>query len=379
MGSRNAMLHVNVCILYLTLLQFNCQGPCVLGECCKHKDHELRLEHRCHGCRNCLHVLCADHCDPEDDRIIYCGLCKHSKKKPELEEDEEETETEEEEEEERTKPTVVSNSNSNDGNGLDTADTIVVPKEVTKNRTISNCLISTITQSVDGNPRYIPKDFFYRADQRINTDYKNKYKKDWLAMRDEIEKEIDEDLKLRMVRRAQQVGLSLNSNLVTSIKEIGQAFSNDDSIECATKINTILNEDFRIRSGYERTIESIIMKKLNIVYTDQESTAKGCVARMVVKRKCNIAKVINKRVDRTHQGKVHIKRTQDEVAALLLKDSEQAFAVGTSGWFTSDGKQYEPTGKIVSKRSHFYMNKIAKLESELKKKEDIMISFSRKM
>ena len=120
------------------------------------------------------------------------------------------------------------------------------------------------------------------------------------------------------------------------------------------------------------------MKTLNIIYTDQESTAKGCVARMVVKRKCNIAKVINKRVDRTHQGKVHIKRTQDEVAALPLKDSEQAFAVGTSGWFTSDGKQHAPTGKIKSKRSHFYMNKIAKLESELKKKEDI-IKLSKKV
>ena len=65
-----------------------------------------------------------------------------------------------------------------------------------------------------------------------------------------------------------------NKKLVSSIKEIGQAFSIDESMECATEIYTILNEDFRIRSGYERTIEAVIMNRLNIEYTDPENRAK---------------------------------------------------------------------------------------------------------
>ena len=235
-------------MLSLTLLLSYRSGPCVFGECCKHPDHTLTPEHRCHGCKNYLHVLCADRCDPQDERIIYCGLCKHSKANNNQQEDEDE-DTVTEDEGESIKVTVVSQTNTNEANKKMAPVPTVVPTEVTEKRTISNCLISTITQSVDGNPRYIPKDFFYRADQRVNTEYKEKYKDDWLKMRDEIENEIDEDLKLRMVRRAQQVGLCVNEKLVSSIKEIGQAFSTDDSIECATKINTVLNEDFRIRSG----------------------------------------------------------------------------------------------------------------------------------
>ena len=56
--------------------------------------------------------------------------------------------------------------------------------------------------NIDYNGKKI-QSFFYKADQRVNDDYKRKYDKDWFALGDEIEKEIDEDLKLRMVRRAQ--------------------------------------------------------------------------------------------------------------------------------------------------------------------------------
>ena len=111
---------------------------------------------------------------------------------------------------------------------------------------------------------------------------------------------------------------------------------------------------------------------MNIQYTDQDNTARGSVARMVVKRKCNITKVINKRCNSSHQGKVSIKRSKEEVAALPVRDKEQAFTVANSGWFTSDGKQYEPTGQIESKRSNIYLNKIKRLEAELKKKQHII-------
>ena len=67
-----------------------------------------------------------------------------------------------------------------------------------------------------------------------------------------------------------------------------------------------------------------------------------------------------------------IKRRKEKAKALPIKDVEQAFTVGNSSWFTNEGAQYEPTGMIKSKRSNYYINKIARLESELKKKEDII-------
>ena len=358
-----------------------------------------------------MHVLCAERSDPQDDRIIYCGTCdltdnqrenalelalaarrkrrKLNKRLWELAQqprrgirntiessDEEETETEPEDDNDDNQKTVVSENDSCIAEKTVATTAAIVPQEITENRTMSNCLISTITQSVDGKTRFIPKDYFLKFDQRVNMEYKTKDKKKWLNMRNEIEKEINQDIILRMVRRAQQVGLYfLDENtgekkLVTSIKEIGTAYSNDDSEECATKVYACLNQDFPIRSGYERSIESVIMNRLNIQYTDPDNTAKGSIARMVVKRKCNIAKVINKRC--THQRKILIKRTKEEVQALPVKDAEQAFSVGNNGWFTNEGKKYEPTGTIKSKRTNFYINRIAKLESELKHKNDII-------
>ena len=106
---------------------------------------------------------------------------------------------------------------------------------------MNNCLISTITQSVDGQTRFIPKDFLYKVDPRVNGEYKKQYNKDWLELRNEIEREMDQDIQLRRVRRAQQVGLYVidentgGGKLVSSIKDIGKAYSNGGSEECSTK------------------------------------------------------------------------------------------------------------------------------------------------
>ena len=383
-----------------------------MADGCKFPAHELREEHKCRSCEKFLHVLCAERSDPQDDRVIYCGTCDLDNNQSETEyllaleairkrrklnkkiwkiaqqprrgiiptplesSDESETETEPEDDNEDNPKTVVSESDTCIAKKTVATTAAIVPQVITEKRTMSNCLISTITQSVDGKTRFIPKDYFLKFDQRVNMEYKTKDNKKWVNMRNEIEKEINQDIILRMVRRAQQVGLYFvdestgEKKLVTSIKEIGTAYSNDDSEECATKVYACLNQDFPIRSGYERSIESVIMNRLNIKYTDPDTTAKGSIARMVVKRKCNIAKVINKRC--THQRKILIKRTKEEVKALPVKDAEQAFSVGKNGWFTNEGKRYQPTGTIKSKRTNFYINRIAKLESELKHKNDII-------
>ena len=116
--------------------------------------------------------------------------------------EDDETETDTEDENEDNGRTIVSGNDSSIGIRT-VATTAIVPQEVTEKRTMKNCLISTITQSVDGQTRFIPKDFFYEVDQRVNGEYKKQCNKEWMEMQNEIDTEIDQDIKLRMVRRAQ--------------------------------------------------------------------------------------------------------------------------------------------------------------------------------
>ena len=91
--------------------------------------------------------------------------------------------------------------------------------------------------------------------------------------------------------------------LCSSLKEIGEYVKKDESIECATKINYVVNEGFQIRTGYDVYAENRVMEKLNLKYSDDEKRGKGSVARMIVKRRCNIAKLINKPCEQTHMKK----------------------------------------------------------------------------
>ena len=67
------------------------------------------------------------------------------------------------------------------------------------------------------------------------------------------------------------------------------------------------------------------MEKLKLKYSDKWSKTKRCIARMVVKRKCNPAKVINRRCETTHKGKVTIKWNSTQVQKAPERDTNEAF------------------------------------------------------
>ena len=128
--------------------------------------------------------------------------------------------------------------------------------------------------------------------------------------------EIDKYLHGKMLLYAQRVGLTIDDNdtnrLVSSFSDIGKAFEYDDSVECAVKINKILTESFDEEGIFSIYCENKVMQKLRLKYIETENNDKdmGSIARMVVKRKCDLAKVINKRAQNTHQQKVLIKRNK---------------------------------------------------------------------
>ena len=87
--------------------------------------------------------------------------------------------------------------------------------------------------------------------------------------------------------------------LVQTHHDIGYAWKTDASTSTVAKINTIVNSMFAKTSGYEFYLETKIMKKFKLKYT-QDNTVKKSIARMIIMRKCELAQVLNKRVNKTH-------------------------------------------------------------------------------
>ena len=77
------------------------------------------------------------------------------------------------------------------------------------------------------------------------------------------------------------------------------------------KINTVINNTFTENSGFEYSLYTKIMKKFKLKYTDDVSI-KGLIARMIVMRKYELGKVINKRAERMHQKKILKTRSKKE-------------------------------------------------------------------
>ena len=90
---------------------------------------------------------------------------------------------------------------------------------------------------------------------------------------------------------------------------------------------SILKEE----AGYEYYTEIKVIDILNLKCIDDSYAVKDCVARMVVKRKCNLAKIIYKRCQKHIKKKVITKRISNEVRNERVKDKNQAFVFGECG------------------------------------------------
>ena len=93
----------------------------------------------------------------------------------------------------------------------------------------------------------------------------------------------------------------------------------------------------------------------------------GSIARMDVKRKCDLGKVINKRVNSTHQQKVLLKRTTDEVKENPVKDRNQAFMFGSKGWLKKDGSEICEEEKTAD----YYKRQLEEIQKKYDVKEKV--------
>ena len=108
------------------------------------------------------------------------------------------------------------------------------------------------------------------------------------------------------------------------------------------------------------------MNKLKFKYKDDEYKKKGCIARMIITRKSELNKLINKRSDSTHQKKISSKRVKNNGD----RKSKGTFTViapdKSTECYKRDGSICDSEKSVEIKQfdSLFYMEKIRKLEHE---------------
>ena len=98
---------------------------------------------------------------------------------------------------------------------------------------------------------------------------------------------------------------------------------------------------FTENSRYEYYLETKIMKKFKLQYIE-DACIKWSIARMIVTRKCELAKVINKRAERTHQKKIlktRLKKDETEEDN-ALKMKMYSYRIKDE-WYNDDGSVYD--------------------------------------
>ena len=194
-----------------------------------------------------------------------------------------------------------------------------------------------------------------------------------MALRKAVMKEINSYLHGKMLRKAQRVGLTIHDNnkerVVSSFSEIGKAFKYDGSVECAVKLTESFDDD----GVFSYYCETRVMNNLKLKYIEEENSDKdvGCIARMVVKRKCDISKVFNKRAGNTHAKKVLVKRTPDEVKENPIKDRKQAFVFSKKRWFTKESFEVNHNGEIEDESLNYYKQKYEQLQKKFDDREKV--------
>jgi len=118
--------------------------------------------------------------------------------------------------------------------------------------------------------------------------------------------------------------------------------------------------------GYEYYQEIEIMDDLKLRYSDKDSKLKSSIARMVIQRRQEIAKVIEKRAERTHHKKITAKQSVIEHNATKRKSRLQSFQMN-GRWYTKEGVVFNPETQSSKKEdlSNFYLTRIKHIEGKL--------------
>ena len=179
--------------------------------------------------------------------------------------------------------------------------------------------------------------------------------------------QIDSELKDRMLKEAQKVGLRFGKDdrkfLVENFSEIGKSWKTDGSVENAQKINQVIYGIFDASQGYKDYLEKDIMSKLKLEYND-EIKGRGCIAMMVTRQKADLAKCVMKRASLTHDTRITKQRTSEQAKSEGVQKPKVKYSFeikSTTGnkWYNKDGSDYSEEKIAITETSQ---------ETELKRR-----------
>ena len=242
---------------------------------------------------------------------------------------------------------------------------------------------TTITDSAKTSEyKIIPKDYFLLKLQRINTVMK-KDDPDWEELKNKVQIQIDSELKDRMLKEAQKVGLRFGRDdrkfLVENFSEIGKSWKTDGSIENAQMINQVIYGIFDASQGYEYYLEKDIMSTLKLEYSD-EIKGTGCIAMMVTRRKADLAKCVMKRAALTHDTKITKQRTSEQAKSEGVRKPKQKYSfqiksMTGNNLYYKDGSDYLDEKYVVRETSQEIelKKRIKDLEKQLENRVKVSI------
>ena len=308
-------------------------GRCCAGDQCVAPIHELRPEHKCPGCTEIVHTLCG-----EFNEKANCTYCKQCYPCP--------------------------NVNAVSVDGIDSPSNQKPPARIVCPTPNALSEVSTtITDNAETeNTTTITYDYFLKKNQRLNNEMKTRDGEKWIELKNSVNNAIDGELKDRMTVEAQRLNLKLTDRnterLVCNFKEIGKVWKLAEmTYDMARKINQIINGQFEKHKGYEFYIENEVMKRLRLTYEKNNLlTGTHCIAMMVTRRKCDLAKSMMARGNNTHGFKIRKIRTKAEVQEEGLrrpkdKHSYQLLGREENSWYTKEGDDYSETSGRCSTSS----------------------------
>ena len=101
----------------------------------------------------------------------------------------------------------------------------------------------------------------------------------------------------------------------------------------------MINGQFEDCQGYEYYIKSQLMENFKLKYDTDDSGEKGNIARIAVRKRVNLAKLIKYREEIKYEPSITKKQTQEETAeeGKWKVKVEKGFKMGTTKWYRGDG------------------------------------------
>ena len=342
------------------------KGRCVEGDNCINPSLELRSEHKCPECKQIVHIVCGVFYLPSDK--YYCIKCYQ--KQATDSEDSDST---------LVNDSVVITLPCEEDND----DTTNPVRNIVCSENVNESTSALTPDIIDGGAKVIPKDYFLlmvRNDnnqlrQKVNVKMKTE-DAEWKRLKQQVTSEIANELQLMIIIHAQEIDLHLNvrgkPRKIQKFSETGQSWADDGSVKNASKINRVMNTQFEESHAYECYMETVVMKRIGLQYDCSNPKKKGCIARMITRKRSDMFKVVNKRSEISHQKKISTNRLSvegnEEEAKKNIGVGGKTFQIVGEGWYKPDGTVYDNDETSSQSQDPYYQRTIQKLKSELKKK-----------